>query len=191
MSEEYITDMVIDSAHSEKKLFSHSTFENCRFSGCDFSGYDFSGCSFIDSSFSHCNLSLLPLNRTVFRDVTFSDCKMLGLRFESCDRFGLSLSFDHCQLDHSSFYQIVLKKTVFRATRLVEVDFSDGDLSQAVFDDCDLSGASFGRTNLEKADLRTAYGYFIDPEVNHLKKAKLSLSGLPGLLYKYGIEIEI
>jgi hypothetical protein len=44
--------------------------------------------------------------------------------------------------------------------------------------------------NLKKADLRTAYNYHIDPESNKLKKAKFSLQGLPGLLDKYGIDIE-
>jgi len=30
----------------------------------------------------------------------------------------------------------------------------------------------------------------IDPEVNRIKKAKFSVSGVPGLLNKYDIEIE-
>jgi fluoroquinolone resistance protein len=43
---------------------------------------------------------------------------------------------------------------------------------------------------LEKADLRTAYNYSIDPSINKIKKAKFSLPGVVGLLSKYDIEIE-
>ena len=191
MDDHYTTDTTFDAAFLEKQPFTRGVFEECRFTGCDFSGCDFSGSTFIDTTFSHCNLSLVPLNQTVFRDVEFSHCKMLGLRFETCDRFGLSLSFDHCQLDHSSFYQLLIKKNVFRSTRLVEADFTESDLTEVLFDDCDLSGAVFNRSTLVKADLRTSTGYTIDPESNNLKKAKFSLSGIPGLLCKYGLEIEV
>ena len=190
MDQDYLSDTTFDGTTIKTHRFARGVYESCRFTGCDMTGQDFSGCTFIDCEFTDCNLSLVPLNATIFRDVAFSKNKMLGLHFENCDRFGLSVSFSHCLLDHSSFYQAVLKKTVFRDTRLVEVDFSGGDLSGAVFDDCDLSGATFSRTNLEKADLRSASGYTIDPETNSLKKAKFSLSGIPGLLCKYDLTIE-
>ena len=58
------------------------------------------------------------------------------------------------------------------------------------FINCDFSGAVFENTILEKADLRTAINYSIDPEINRLKKAKFSMPGLIGLLDKYDIELE-
>ena len=191
MDQEYCTDTTFESASFRANPFAVGVYETCRFTGCDFSDRAVSGCTFIDCEFTACNLSMVPMNTTVFRDAVFTDCKMLGLHFENCDRFGLSLHFDRCLLDHSSFYRVVLKKTVFRATRLVEVDFGGSDLSGALFDDCDLSGATFGGTNLEKADLRTSSGYTIDPETNSIKKAKFSLAGIPGLLRKYNIDIEV
>ncbi|HNX08430.1 MAG TPA: pentapeptide repeat-containing protein, partial [Bacteroidales bacterium] len=63
------------------------------------------------------------------------------------------------------------------------------DLSGAVFDNCNLDRAIFQHTLLEKADFSTAYGYAIDPEVNRLKQARFSSTGLNGLLYKYDLEI--
>ena len=39
-------------------------------------------------------------------------------------------------------------------------------------------------------DFKTSYNYSIDPEVNSIKKAKFSLEGISGLLYKYDIVIE-
>jgi len=72
-----------------------------------------------------------------------------------------------------------------------EIDLTECDLTSAVFDNCDLTRATFHNTILEKADLRSAYDYSIDPENNRIKKAKFSVTGLPGLLDKYGIEISM
>jgi uncharacterized protein YjbI with pentapeptide repeats len=115
---------------------------------------------------------------------------MLGLRFETCNEFGLSFSFQGCQLNHSSFYKLSIKKTNFRDTQLQEIDFTEADLTAAIFDNCNLQRATFERTVLEKADLRTSYNYSIDPALNRIKKAKFSLNGVIGLLEKYDIEIE-
>jgi uncharacterized protein YjbI with pentapeptide repeats len=115
---------------------------------------------------------------------------MLGLRFDTCNGFGLSFSFDGCQLNHSSFYKTKIKKTIFKNSHLQESDFSEADLTGAVFDDCNLTQAVFFHTILEKADFRTSYNYSIDPEINRIKKAKFSIWGIPGLLDKYDIEID-
>jgi hypothetical protein len=50
--------------------------------------------------------------------------------------------------------------------------------------------AIFHGTTLEKADLRTALNYAIDPENNWIRKAKFSLPAVTGLLSKYEIEID-
>jgi fluoroquinolone resistance protein len=83
-----------------------------------------------------------------------------------------------------------LKKTVFKNSQLLETDFAETDLTTVVFDNCNLIQAIFDRTILEKADFRTSYNYSIDPELNRVKKAKFSISGISGLLDKYNIDIE-
>ena len=115
---------------------------------------------------------------------------MLGLRFDTCDSFGLSLKFEGCFLNHSSFYELKLKNMLFKDSQLQEVDFVSCDLSTTVFDNCDLALAAFNETNLEKVDFRTSYNYSFDPEKNRIKKAKFNISGLSGLLKKYDLEIE-
>jgi uncharacterized protein YjbI with pentapeptide repeats len=115
---------------------------------------------------------------------------MLGIHFENCNQFGLSVTFEGCNLSHCSFYQVKLKKTNFKNCSVQEVDFTECDLSNSVFANCDFTNANFENTVLEKADLRTSFNYFIDPEINRIKKAKFSLSGVPGLLRKYDIEID-
>ncbi len=173
-----------------EEAFSKGEYEQCKFINCNFPGIDLGNTAFAGCTFIGCNLSLALLHKTAFREVEFRDCKMLGLHFEQCNAFGLAFGFDHCQLQHASFYQVSIRKTVFKHTRLVEVDFTGCDLTEAVFDDCDLSGATFDHSILEKADFRKATDYTIDPATNKIKKAKFSLSGLPGLLRKYDIEID-
>ncbi len=182
MQENYFTDKTFNQNNPLIK----GEYENCSFNSCN----DFSEFKFIDCTFNSCNFSLVKLYQTVFRDVVFKDCKMLGLRFDTCNGFGLSFSFDGCQLNHSSFYKTKIKKTIFKNSHLQESDFSEADLTGAVFDDCNLTQAVFFHTILEKADFRTSYNYSIDPEINRIKKAKFSIWGIPGLLDKYDIEID-
>jgi uncharacterized protein YjbI with pentapeptide repeats len=186
MQEVYIQDKTFNRSDSLAK----GEYENCTFNGCNFNDTDLSEFKFIDCAFNGCNFSLAKLNKTAFQDVKFKDCKMLALRFDTCNEFGLSFSFDSCQLNHSSFYKTKIKKTVFKNSQLQETDFAEADLTSVLFDNCNLSQAIFDHTTLEKADFRTSYNYSIDPEINRIKKARFSISGLSGLLEKYDIEIE-
>lgn len=165
-------------------------YEGCTFNQCNFNDKDLSDFKFIDCAFNNCNFSLTRLDRIAFRDVKFKDCKMLGMRFDTCNDFGLAFSFEGCQLNHSSFYKLKIKKTIFKNCQLHEVDFTESDLASALFDNCDLNQAVFDRTILERADFRTSFNYSIDPENNRMKKAKFSLAGVAGLLGKYDIDIE-
>jgi uncharacterized protein YjbI with pentapeptide repeats len=187
---EYHQDKTFDKLNYTSNPIVKGEYENCVFNNCDISNTDLTDVKFIDCRFIGCNLSLAKLMRTTLSDVTFKDSKMLGLHFDKCNEFGLSISFDTCNLSHSTFYKTKIKKTIFKNTQLHEVDFSECDLTAADFDNCDLLNAKFDNTLLEKADLRSAYNYTINPESNKIKKAKFALSGVAGLLDKYNIEIE-
>jgi len=165
-------------------------YELCTFINCDFSNTDLSNMVFVSCEFVACNLSLVSINDTSFREVNFKDCKMLGLRFDTCHKFGLELNFNSCNLNHSSFYKVKLKKTSIKDCQLQETDFTECDLTASKIENCNFLNASFDHTVLEKADLRTSYNYLINPEQNNIKKAKFSLSGVGGLLTKYDIEID-
>ena len=133
---------------------------------------------------------MAKLDMAIMRDLEFKGCKMIGLRFETCNPFGPSFLFDKCQLDLSSFYGMKIKKTVFKNSQLHEIDFTECDLTNAVFDNCNLTQSIFQNTVLEKADFRTAYNYSIDPVSNRLKKAKFSWPAITGLLDKYEIDVD-
>lgn len=189
MTINYFEDKTFDKRNGSAQNLEKGEYENCRFTNCDFSEADFNEFQFSDCDFVDCNLSLSKVQKTAFRDVRFNNCKMLGVHFDGCNTFGLQFAFSSCILNHSTFYKLNLKKAAFKHCQLVETDFTETDLSSALFDECDLTGATFYYTNLEKANLRTARNYSIDPEQNRIAKAQFSLPEIHGLLHKYGIVI--
>lgn len=165
-------------------------YDNCTFTGCIFDGADISGIIFTECEFDGCNLSMGQVKGTSLKNVGFTNCKMLGFNFQYCDPFLLEVSFTECILQLCSFYRLKLKNTAFSNCDLREADFTEADLTNAVLQDCELRGAVFQNTVLEKADLRTARNYSIDPDTNRIKKAKFSKDGIAGLLDKYQVIIE-
>jgi fluoroquinolone resistance protein len=182
-------DFVAEKTFDKVNELSAGEYELCVFTGCDFSNKDFSGCKFIECEFKDCNLSNAKIAGVIFRDVKFHGCKLLGLMFNSCSDFGFSVGFENCYLQHGSFYKKKMKGANFKNTRLAEVDFTECDLTKARFEGCDFAGATFDRTILEKSDFQSSFNYIIDPQVNKIKNAKFSLTGIPGLLLQYEIVI--
>ena len=190
MGEEFIHDKVFGGADYSGQGFPYGEYENCSFVNCKFAGADLSGSKFTDCRFEGCDMSLAGLHNTILNNVFFKECKMLGLKFDSCDAFAFSAGFEGCILDNASFFKRKMAKTVFDRCRLWEVDFGDCDMQSVRFPECDLKRAQFADTDLRKADLRTAFNYSIDPNINKIRKAKFSLAGVVGLLESYDIEIE-
>lgn len=186
----YIQDQHFSKREHALEPLAPGDYEYCQFTGCDFSNAILSGWNFIDCNFNNCNLSSAVLNNTGLRDVRFKDCKILGVQFGNCSDFLLSVDFEGCVLNHSSFCKLKLKKTQFRSCTMHDVDFSGAELPEAVFSDCDLLRSLFEQCNLEKADFRSARNYSIDPERNLMKKAVFSLAEVVGLLDKYGIVVK-
>lgn len=142
-------------------------------------------------TFEGCDLSNVKIYSTSLREVTFLNCKMLGLDFSTANTvIQLAVSFRGCQLDYSAFTGLVLTNTKFIECSLAEVDFTDAKLKAVDFSGSKLHRAIFSGTNLEKADFRTAQLYQIDPADNYLKGAKFSYPQVLGLLEKYGIVVD-
>lgn len=183
----------------QEQVFEHTDFtmepmnagdyESCTFVSCRMQGADLKGARFFDCRFKSCDFSMAALEKSAWRNCFFEECKMLGLRFDQCNPLGFSVSFDHCQLDHSLFTKLKMRKTIFRNSRLHNVDFSACDLCESDFSGSDLLSALFYQSNLEKAIFVDTNNLQIDPEVNRLRKARFSAESLPGLLGKYQIDI--
>lgn len=173
---------------TEEKL-QKAEYENCNFKNCNFSDINLTDFIFAECNFEDCDFSNANILNTTFRDIKFHNSKLIGLRFEDCNKFLLSMKFISCQINYSSFYALQQKNSFFDDCKLIEVDFSNSDFSKSIFRNCDLSGAIFSNTNLEKTDFRSSKNYSINPEANKIKGAKFSLDAIVGLLDKYKIFI--
>ena len=189
MSKIYIENKTFQGIDFSVEKIEKAEYENCTFNNCEFSNTDLSNINFSECEFTNCNLSMAKIRNTVFRDVKFKNSKLLGLHFQNCNEFLLTVEFEACLLNLSSFFKRKLKNTKFKDCSLQEVDFAETDLTNSLFDNCNLSGAIFEQSNIEKCDFRTSYNYIIDPENNKISKAKFSQHGIAGLLNKYNIDI--
>lgn len=190
MKETNHSDKTFDKINYANKVITGREFEACTFTNCDFSGSNFSGNDFIDCRFENCNLSMMRVEYTGLKNVAFHNCKVMGVDFSACSEFLFSVSFSNCILDFVSFFRRKIRKTTFDGCSIKEANFTQSDLTGSSFSDCDLSQTVFDQTIVEKADFRTAINFSIDPETNKIKKAKFSLTGLPGLLDRYDIVVE-
>jgi fluoroquinolone resistance protein len=175
--------------YSETGL-SGEEFEDCTFIHCNFTDSDLSDSRFTDCQFVDCNLSMAKVNQTGMRNVTFVNCRIVGVDFGKCLSLLFAVSFEKCSLDYSFFIKGKLKKTKFKECTIREADFTEADLTGASFDNCDLAKTVFSRTNLTQADFRTSRNYSINLEMNTVRKAKFSISGIAGLLSQYDIILE-
>jgi fluoroquinolone resistance protein len=187
---EIIEDIVFEKIDFRTEALKKGEYENCSFKKCILADCDLNTFKFIGCIFENCDLSLANINKVVLRDVQFKDCKMIGLKFDTTDSFSISIAIENCILTYASFYKLKLKNTIFIHSKLNEVDFTEADLTNAIFDHCDLTNSIFSATNLEKADLTTAFNYSIDMDANKIKKSKHSKGQLGGLLEKYNLIIE-
>lgn len=190
MQHPFICDKVFKGIDYTATRLTKAEYENCVFEGCNFSEGDLANQNFMECTFIDCNLSNVNVTGTIFKEVVFQDCKLLGAKFNTCNTFFISFSFEHCSLNFASFYQLKMKNTRFSDCSLLEVDFVETDLTGSRFDNCDLAQAIFENTVLEKVDFKTARNYAFDPEINRLKKARFSTEGIAGLLKKYDIVID-
>lgn len=189
MSRTVYHDKTFTGAELPSTGFVNIEFEHCTFRSGGWMGADLTNARFTDCVFEQCDLSNAKTRGTGFRTVRFTNCKLLGMQFEQCNTFLLAVQFHGCRMDFTSFRSLVLKNTVLKGCALREADLSGANFSGSTFDDCDLSGVIFDATVLEKADLRSAFNFTIDPERTRLKGAHIAMHGLPGLLAKYDLVI--
>ncbi|MBO6227245.1 MAG: pentapeptide repeat-containing protein, partial [Shewanella sp.] len=133
-----------------------SEFEECSFVDCNFSNATFENCNFINCSFSRCQLSLIRVPYTRFFGLNFIGCKLVGVDWTRATwsqyHKDFELSFRQCILNDSSFFGLTLQALVLDECKVHDVDFREGDFSQALMTSCDFSHSLFMRTNLQGAN---------------------------------------
>ncbi len=76
MEEVYVTDKIFENFNFRSEPLLPGSYENCTFLNGDLSGSDFSEIKFIDCHFEGCNLCLVKISDTAFRNVIFIECKV-------------------------------------------------------------------------------------------------------------------
>ncbi len=168
----------------------YGTYENCVFKNCDLSGARFDEVTFIDCRFEGCNLQGVSLFKTGLQNILYKDCQVQGVDLSRALDFLFAVNMHTCNATGVNCYKKKNKAARFTDCNLSEADFTEAELSDAVFENCNFNRAQFSFTNLKGADLRTSYNFIINPDENTLKKTRISVQGLPGLLTKYDLRIE-
>lgn len=172
---------------------SSKEFDGCTFEKCDFSDATFKRCNFVDCEFTSCNLSNIKLEYSKFSDICFRDSKLIGINWTKVSwpslMFSSPIKFYKSMLNDSSFFGLSLQDLVLEECKAHNVDFREGDFSNANFTYTDLSGSFFANTNLSAADFSEATDYDIDIYQNTIKKAKFSRFEAVRLLDSLEIEL--
>jgi uncharacterized protein YjbI with pentapeptide repeats len=182
-------DEIFTPADLPTKAFAGHSFESCVFEGFDLKDADLRHARFVDCRFVSSDLSNAQLANTRVREVTFEECKLLGIQWTQLDDL-VNPEFRESQLDYGNFTGLKLKKTKFNNCSLKECDFAQADLSESSFGKSDLRGARFQSTALSKADFRGAINYVIDPVANKVRGARFSMPEAQGLLVGLGVVID-
>ena len=172
---------------------SDTHFEKVTFRQCDWQEIKVENCGFVDCVFEKCNLSLMEAKTTNFVNLKFIDSKIVGVNWAKIKSLlGISLSFERCILDYSSFAEVNFVKSKIKECSVKNVDFSKSNLTECDCRGSDFDGAGFGVAKLIKTDFREAKNYTIDilESPRSLKGAKFSHFEVENLLSTLNIVIE-
>lgn len=173
--------------------FSEIEFEQCQFIDCDLRQSQFSSCRFIDCEFINCNLSDLNWHYSSLEEVSFKGCRLNSIVWGQVNwpllALTASVSFQDCQLSHSSFFELVLKGLTMVDCFAKDVDFRHANLAASDFSGTDFRDSLFHQTNLSHANFVGATQFTIDIKNNDVSSAKFERFAALNLLA--GLDIEL
>lgn len=186
-----------DELYFEDKHFSESDLESLEsgeFISCIFEGLNLSESSLkesklIECQFINCNLSNVSIVGASFRDVSFSNSKLMGLNWSSVSTV-YDLKFENCQLDFSVFHDVKLQNLLIQNCSCRDIDFFGCDLIKSNFSGSDLVGSHFNQCDLQKSDFTDVKNHSIDLRNNKLEEAKFDMVGAISLVELMGIRVE-
>lgn len=125
----------------------------------------------------------------MFRGVSFKKSKLIGINWTQASTQA-ACHYAESLLDYGIFQGINLKGFSFVDCKILEVDFSEAQLSKSSFTGSILRGSNFNKANLSEADFRGASEYLIDVRYSTIKNAKFSLPEALTLLSSLEIIVE-
>lgn len=182
-----------DEEFSELQLssqqFTFKDFRNCTFRKCNFQHASFEGTRFLDCTFEGCDLSLTNLSKSSFKRCVFSSCRAIGFALSGAHS-AENLRFEDCTMRSSSLMGLDLRRLKLTNCIADDADFTQSNLSDAVFLGTSFAEARFFKNELTRADFRGAKNYAFDPATCKLSGAKFSFPEVLGLLAVHNILIE-
>lgn len=172
--------------------FENIEFDECSFEKCNFSHVSFKNCIFEGCKFYNCDLSLIRVINSKFSEVSFIDCKIIGVDWTKAYWDSLIKKpsfFQNSALTSSSFYGLDLPGLILKECEAKDVDFRATNLEESDLSYTDFTDAAFFDTNLTKANLSYARNFNIDIKTNTLEGAKFSRYEAVRLLDGLGIEL--
>ncbi|MDP2315236.1 MAG: pentapeptide repeat-containing protein [Pseudomonadota bacterium] len=169
--------------------FSRGSYERCRFEKCTLTGARFVDARFTDCVFVGCELTTMGIDGTSFTNVTFSNCRAMGVNWTSAHQLTFSVSFDQCRLDNCVFGGMRLKGLSMVDCNLQGVDLSGCDLTGARFPKSDLRGALVHHAIVKNADFSQARDFAFDARTNKAGKTKVSLETAAQVLADLGLVV--
>lgn len=171
------------------KGITEKEFYKCTFTGCSLSRAVFTSCEFEKCVFDTCDISLLNLRDIRLTDIEFVNCKAVGVTWPAFKMPG-DYSLKNCKLDNGIFMGLNLNGIQMTGCSATDIDFSDCNLTKAVFDGTDFARSRFIKANLTQADFSGAHNYTLDPNLNKLKKTIFSFPEVTALLNSFDIIIK-
>ena len=172
------------------KILENAEFINCSFHSLDLSEKLLRNSNFIECKFIKCSMNNLNITGASFSDILFTNCKLLGINWSSCSNVR-NLQFIESKLNFSVFQNLNIPNTIFNKCTVSDTDFSRSNLQNSSFSNSNLDKSAFNECDLRKTDFRGATNYWIDPQFNKLKDAKLSMPEAISLIEALGVKVEL
>src|SRR5947209_7882141 len=123
------TDRTFKRINYRNRVVDRCSFDSCTFTNCSFQETTFQNCKFRECTFSDCDLRLMRVTGTSFRETVFKKSAAVGVNWVdgSWSKTGLleSIGFIECDVSHSIFMGLELKKMVLTTCVAKEADFAE------------------------------------------------------------------
>lgn len=166
------------------------SFFNCVFEQCVFIDSVWDNAKFYSCIFNVYNLSFVNVKDSLLQDVTFNECKLVGIEFYKVNKTFFSVAIVQSSLLNCNFSDLFMKGTSFKGSRLKECCFKNTQLEGTDFSETDLQETIFRKCNLNKANFKRAKNYSLDITHNKVKNAVFTYPDVMYLLKYFNIIID-
>jgi uncharacterized protein YjbI with pentapeptide repeats len=188
-AEDFFADVTFADLALEAADLRGKELQRCTFRRCKLPESRWARAKLEDCVFEHCDLTRMAPQELGLRGVTFKDTKLMGVDWTDTGPHP-NVTFEGCDLRYASFVKMRLRGTKFLRCMAREANFLEVDLTEADFTDTDLSDSTIKGCTLIKANLAHAVGLRLDPQLNKVKGARLSLEAAVLLVQSFGIVVE-